>query len=428
MTPPRLRPRVSRMVLQRGLTLVELLIGVTLSLFIVLALLALLINVNRSNSEMSRTNSIIENGRFSLQLLEADVSHAGFWAGFVPSFDDMGLSGDPGSTNSATLVAFPTALPDPCAAYPAGWTVDYKAQLIGIPVQVYQIPGSGISPVCSPLMTSGGASIAQPNTDVLVVRHAANCTAGAGGSDPDCQSTAGNVFFQMSRCVHDSASYVLTSTVADLNLRPGTSCTATAPTPPTAVPTSTDFSPAYRYVSTIYWVRKYFVTEGDGIPTLVRSKFQLSGGVLAHGNTETLIEGVQGFRAQLGVDDLTKPLVAGGVGSTLTSASFTFAISWASSTALYTPTNRGDGNADTYIPCSDVAAPCSNPFNLANTVAVKLDVLVRASTTTPGHQDAKQYTVGGSTMGPFADGYKRHVFSQTVRLNNVSMRREVPPP
>jgi hypothetical protein len=29
-------------------------------------------------------------------------------------------------------------------------------------------------------------------------------------------------------------------------------------------------------------------------------------------------------------------------------------------------------------------------------------------------------------MGPFCDGYKRHLFSRTIRLNNVSMRRETP--
>jgi type IV pilus assembly protein PilW len=393
--------------LQRGLTLIELMIGITMSMLIVLALLTLLINVNRNNTEMTRTNSVIENGRFSLQLLEADLSHAGFWGGFVPTFDDLSVNAAV-TTNTFTVVAFPTALPDPCAAYPADWTLQYKAGLIAIPIQAYSIPSSGTSPVCASVITA-----AQPDTDVLVVRHAAPCPASATASDTDCQNTAGNVFFQLSRCATDAAAYALSATATDLVLNTGT-CGALAPT--------------YRFVSTIYWIRRYFLADGDGIPTLVRSRFQLVGGVLAHANTDTLIEGIEGFRAELGIDKVSKPLVAGGTGTTLTSASFLDAVNWASSTTLYTPTNRGDGNADSYIVCSDAAVPCSDPFNLANAVAIRIDALVRASSQTPGYTTGRTYRVGGTTMGPFTDGYKRHVFSQTVRLNNVSMRREVPPP
>lgn len=399
---------------QRGFTLIELMIAITISMLLVLALLTLLTNVNRNNTELTRTNSIIENGRFSLQLLDADISHSGFWGGFVPNYDDLAATAAPGSVSDALTVAFPTAVPDPCAAYnAANWTTAYKAQLIALPVQVYSIPSSGASPVCASLMTSGGAWVAQPGTDILVVRHAAPCVASATASDADCQDTAGNLFFQASRCGSDTATYVLSDVAADFSLKKGNCTTA---------------SDIYRFVSTIYWVRKYFIDPNDGIPTLVRSKFQSAGGVLAHAGTETLIEGVQGFRVQLGIDNLTKPLTSGVTGSTLTSSSFTFAVSWASTTQYYTPTNRGDGNADTFVTCSDASAPCSDVFNLANAVAVKIDVLMRASSKTPSFTDGRTYTVGGSTMGPYSDGYKRHVFGQTIRLNNVSMRREVPPP
>ena len=45
-----------------------------------------LINISRNNSELSKTNRVIENGRFALQLLAADVAHAGFWGGYLPAF------------------------------------------------------------------------------------------------------------------------------------------------------------------------------------------------------------------------------------------------------------------------------------------------------------------------------------------------------
>jgi type IV pilus assembly protein PilW len=230
------------------------------------------------------------------------------------------------------------------------------------------------------------------------------------------------MYFQFSRCATDSVSYVLTTTIAAFNLKAG-DCTAGMV--------------VFKFISTVYWVRNWSVTAGDGVPTMVRTRFQAvtSGGTttVAHQGTEPLVEGIQAFRIELGVDNVTKPPVVGGTGNTLTSTDFSNAVNWASSTAYYTPTNRGDGNADTYIVCStDTGGPsstsrCADPFYLANAVTAKVHVLVRAGTTTPGLIDsAKKYTIAGTTLGPFNDGYKRHVYTQTVRLNNISMRREVP--
>jgi type IV pilus assembly protein PilW len=398
---------------QRGLTLVELMVGVALSLLVILAMLTLLMDVNRNSTELARTNSVIDNGRMAQQLIESDLTHAGFWGGYVPTFDDLSVAGPVGSVNDAMTVAFPTALPDPCADI-ATWNTDYRAQLIGIPLQVYQVSSSGTSPVCPAIITPAAA---QPNSDVLVVRHAAPCVANASAADADCQNTAGNMFFQLSRCPTDAARFALSATAADLVLKNGT-CGATAP--------------LYRFISTIYWVRNYFMTPGDNVPTLVRTRFQLQGGVLAHQNTETLVDGIQALRVQLGVDKVSKPTVAGGTGATLTTAKFQQDVGWASTTDTYTPTRRGDGNVDAYITCASGGSPCSDPaqapFNLANTVAATVGVLARAASTTPGYVDGKTYSIAGSSIGPFNDAYKRHVYVETVRLNNVSMRREVPPP
>ena len=61
-----------------------------------------------------------------------------------------------------------------------------------------------------------------------------------------------------------------------------------------------------------------------------------------------------------------------------------------------------------------------------NLVAVKLYVLVRSDVVTPGYTDVKTYNLGSTTLGPFNDGFKRHLFTQTIRLVNVSTRRETP--
>ena len=103
----------TRTLRQAGFTLVELMVGMALGLFILVALLVLLVNVSRGNTELSKTNRMIENGRLSIQLLQADVSHAGFWGGFTPQFDDLTSSAVP--TSAALGGQVPSALPDPCA-------------------------------------------------------------------------------------------------------------------------------------------------------------------------------------------------------------------------------------------------------------------------------------------------------------------------
>jgi type IV pilus assembly protein PilW len=60
-----------------------------------------------------------------------------------------------------------------------------------------------------------------------------------------------------------------------------------------------------------------------------------------------------------------------------------------------------------------------------NVVAVNISLLVRNTTETVGHQDAKTYALGlDGSVGPFGDGYKRHVYSSGVRVINVSGRKE----
>jgi type IV pilus assembly protein PilW len=408
------RSRTPARVLQTGFTLVELMVSMVLGLFIVLALVTLLINVNRNNGEMSKTNRVIENGRFALQLLEADVSHAGYWGGFLPQYDDLSLTSVPSDA--------PDRVPDPCATYSTttwnatpstltGGTVSYVSDLIGVPVQAYEIPSVVPSPtlsVCATRVVSPQAS-----TDVLFVRHldTESCTAGAGG----CPATAGELYFQMNQCQdstspgYSTTTYVFGSVTSAFTLY-GASCTPALPAAGASTGTHAELR---KYVSNLYYVRNYSVTAGDGIPTLVRSQF--SGG--QYQAEQALIEGVQGFRVELGVDSLS---------ATGAAVNYAQAVSFPNPAKLITPSNRGDGYPDgTYVHCT-TATPCT-VSQLTNAVVVKLYVLVRSPDATVGYTDTKTYNLGSTTLGPFNDSYKRHLFVQTVRLTNVSMRRETPP-
>lgn len=375
---------------QTGFTLVELMVSMAIGLMIVLALITLLINVNRNNSEMTKTNRVIENGRFALQLLEADISHAGYWGGFVPAFDDLTTVGIPGDV--------PTAVPDPCLSYTPAWSAQVKTNLVGIAVQGYEIPAVVPSPtlsVCASKVTNPKAS-----TDVLFVRHTETCVPGVGTCPAQ---SAGDLYFQVARCgtTVPSPAYVFDANTALFTLQ-NRDCATTAE--------------VRKFVSNLYYIRNYAVTAGDGVPTLMRSQFGLAGGALAFQSADALIEGIEGFRVEFGIDSVSDSGAA---------VNFANAIVWANASNLTSPTNRGDGIPDgSFVHCT-TAVPCT-ASQLMNATAVKLYVLVRSENTTPGYTDTKTYSMGSTSLGPFNDGYKRHLFTETIRLTNISSRRETP--
>lgn len=406
-----------------GFTLIELMIAIVLGMLIVVALSALFVNISRTNTEMAKTNAQIENGRFAMQLLQGDIVHAGYWGSYVPKFDDMSMSYIPANPPVTPVVGqglAPTAVPDPCLTYNvANWNVEYQNNLIAIPLQSY---------AGAPTTTTCGANVVssvEANTDVLVVRHAETCslTVPAGVREGNCEAhVAGKVYFQSSLCeleIDGGKHFLLNKTGFDtlgtgLHKR---DCVGTiVGTNPAALPiASGTFADKRKFVSNIYYVRNF-----NDIPTLWRSRFDGE----AHQDAEPLIEGIEGFRVEFGIDSLGDLNPATG---TRTVVDYTKRLEWVDPLHRDTPLNRGDGAPDgAFVHCtSPGVAPCA-VSDLANVVAVKLYVLARNKEETLGHTDTKTYTLGGTTMGPFNDHYKRHVFSTTVRLNNVSARRETP--
>ena len=347
----------------RGLSLIELMIAITLGMLVVAAVLALFLNITRTNNEMARMNRQIENGRFAIQLLQSDLAHAGFWAEFVPQFDDRGILA-PGDT--------PTAVPDPCKT-PDTWVAADRNNLIGLPVQ----------------NVAGGCGVVtnqKAGTDLIVVRHVepnpgmANCP-------------ADDVCFQVSSCALEvdatpSQSYVLGLGSAGHGLHKK-NCVGTGS--PQVLPiTAGDVSNVRRFISNIYYVRN------DN--TLMRSEY-VNG---AHQNAQPLVDGIEDFRVLYGIDN---------VGANGAPVNYAGAV------------NRGDGVPDEYRSCG--AGGCS-AFDLANVVAVRIAVLARSTEPSPGHSDTKVYRLGNDDVGPFNDNIKRHVFTTTVRLTNPAGRREAP--
>jgi type IV pilus assembly protein PilW len=248
---------------------------------------------------------------------------------------------------------------------------------------------------------------------MLVVRHAETCVAGVG----DCGAlVVGKLYLQASLCTEDTVPYALRryQNAATFGLR-RMACT---PTPVAQI---------RRFVSNIYYVRNYADTPGDGIPTLMRSTFdqhdgtalshQLAGDLSAANDPVELIEGIDGFRVEFGVDD---------VSGTNAAVDYTAETEWVDDENKLMAVNRGDGIPDgAFVRCTD-AVPCT-AADLVNVTAVRIYVLARSREPTQGYTDTKEYSLGaGTTLGPFNDEFKRHVYSTTVRLPNVSGRRERP--
>jgi type IV pilus assembly protein PilW len=372
----------------RGFSLVELMVSVTIGLLILAAMVALFVNTSGSNREMARANSVIENGRLAIQLVESDIVHAGFWDSHVPQFDDLTTVGIPGDV--------PAAVPDPCLPYTTPWTAAYKNSLIGIAVQAYDAVS-----VC------GGVILdQQPGTDILIVRHAETCLPGAPIGAGNCEADdPAKLYLQASRCSDDAPIlYVFGDSGFTLHKR---NCT--------------NIADKRKFVSSIYYIRDYAVTAGDGIPTLMRSQFDLVAGVPAHQPAVPMIEGIEGFSVELGIDNFSKtdPPVE---------VDYTAEIDWEDPSTRTTPINRGDGAPDgAFIRCT-TAVPCTVD-QLINVTALKLYLLVKSREESPGYTDTKTYTLGGgATLGPFDDRFKRHLFVTTMRLPNVAGRRETPDP
>ena len=63
----------------------------------------------------------------------------------------------------------------------------------------------------------------------------------------------------------------------------------------------------------------------------------------------------------------------------------------------------------------------------ANVMAIRVNLLARNSDRSTGYQDTKQYNMGLAGLTAVTnDTYKRHVYTELVRVTNPSERRELP--
>jgi len=345
---------------QHGFSMVELMVSVTIGLLLLAGLTTLFVNNSSARDEIEKTNRQIENGRYAVQLLTDDLRMAGFFGEFNP--------------NQLTA---PTAVPDPCVTASA----DLRAAM---PLHVQGVDGTSSAPSVSCI------SDAASDSDVLVVRRVATCTVGSAGCQ-DESFVAGTNYFQASLCAEGTAElasgnvsefYRLSSVATDLNRhkRGVANCSGTS-----------NYADLRRYMVHVYFIANNS-SGSDGIKTLKRA--ELGAGSFS---VVPLVEGIENLQVEYGLD-------TDGNGTP----------------DVYT-TDPG-----TYNSCA--AAACVT--NWRNVMTMKVHLLARNTEKSIGHVDKKTYILGldaggnNNTVGPFADGYKRHVYQTVIRLPNPAGRRE----
>lgn len=363
---------------ERGFSLVEFMIAITIGLFLVGGLVYLIAETSRARAEMERSSRQIENGRYALDRIAEDLRHAGFYSEFF----QLPMSGETG---------FPATTG---AAAPCGTT---KAQLeagLALGIQAYD----GGASVPADLSGCLSASDYQPNTDILVVRRASTavicptgkiCPSGAGTATP-----VTNQFY-------------IQTTPPAYKLDLGTNIATFDLTQPAVNTTETRDVPLRPYIVRIYFVSKCNVpasgttcngvSDDGGTPIPTLKMLELGPGPAFQ--KLAVAEGIEHLQFDFGIDD---PAFCG------------------------QPAAAADGVANCIVMCD--GATCSTAA-WSNLVSVQVNLVARNTEISPDYADDKTYSLGlkGYTAAYTAatgNRYRRHAYSSFVRVKNISMRRE----
>lgn len=254
----------------RGFSLVELMIGVALSLMIAAGLITVFVNNVQTRKEVERTSRQIENGRYAIELLSSNLRQAGFLGEFDP-----------------TQLTSPGAIPAACSAV----TADVRSAM------VFHIHGYRDATAA----TEGLSCLTdiKANSDVVVVRRASTCVAGTGACDSLtsgaswymqaslCNPAAGNA--ELAGSVSDY--YALDTDISKLTKHKRTcttsGCDCTTPA----------LADIRRYLTHIYYVANNNVGS-DGVPTLKRAELDGNG----FSTIVPLVEGIEVLRFEYGID------------------------------------------------------------------------------------------------------------------------------
>jgi type IV pilus assembly protein PilW len=397
---------------QQGFSIMELMISITIGLLLLTGLASLFSKSSTSQNEIRRAAAQIENGRYAMDTMTQDLQLAGFLGEY-------------------RMLTAPATIPDPCSVAQA----DVKLTL-NLPVFGYPAPSLTTKPTV-PATCYGAANEwlssanLQPGSDVLVISRAETNSVALG-----TPATSGMWYVQVNPATLDlqggTGANIGCFTTAD-----GTTITSitrrclipAASDPCGAAPTACPTQNPGGYIRKVH-IHIYYVSPcnvqangstctstddgGRPIPTLKRLELTGGGGVTTF-QVSAIAEGVEFMKIGYGIDD-------------------TAAVGCSGSPCVNADTGLvGDGAPDRYV-----LAPSAS--DLANVVAVRLDLLVRNPEPSFDFVDTKTYKLGSDPTTPTNPAYtivastdlasvlnyRRHVYNGEIRLVNLSSRKENP--
>ena len=254
---------------QRGLTLIEFMVSITIGLLMVAAIATLIADQSSNRAEVDRSGRMIENGRYAIRAITDDLLLAGYWGEFNGAPSTVALAG----------------LPDPCSMALAD--VQAASQLH---VQGYNAPASAAVPTC--------VTDQLPGTDILVVRHADPSVTALGAL------TVGQYYIQTGL---NAAQTEFFAGIAQGSVDAATN----AANFPYLKKDKVTAAPVRKMVVRIYYVAKCSVESGGScaagdngnpIPTLKMLELGAAGGAPSWGTPVTIAEGIEQLQVDYGMD------------------------------------------------------------------------------------------------------------------------------
>lgn len=231
---------------QHGFTIIELLVAMTLAMFVLGVVAVVFAGTSRNRGDLERSSRLADNAHFGVDLLTDEIQHAGYYA-------------------EMTTAGTTWQVPNPCSTTLAaqGWSdVPFT-----VPVALSGYQAADAAPACLPARKPGTAIVVARRVSVETTLPAA---------------ASGGAFLQVSKCQLDPKTWVVSNLPADFTLH-NIDCATTADVRQLVVRT--------------YFVASCNVCGADTIPTLKRA--ELVGTTIV---VTPLAEGVESLQIEYGFD------------------------------------------------------------------------------------------------------------------------------
>ena len=315
---------------QRGVTLVELLIAMVLSLILGAAVVTTFTNNSRSFNQDESILRMQDDARHALHEIAFDISMAGNYADLLV----------PGSVVQDANLTLGT---DCGPAGIADWMYLTRQPGTGRSLSIWSVDNATAATASARHSCIAGSEF-QAGTDIVSIKRVAGARAAA--------PVAGRAYLRSN------------GTVGLLYRAPMPG----VPTVPVPAPNSDwEFRPS------IYYVRNFANTSGDGIPTLCKKTLQ---GSPPSTGTECLATGIENLQIEYGVD------------------------------------TTDDGSPNVYLANPTLA-------DLQTVVSARISLLVRTVDEDIRYDNDKTYSISNAPDYTPADNFHRRVFSTTVGIQNI---------